>query len=197
VVSQSQHLNNQYNATSREASKGKTILVAAKDHVITHQITENWQMRSDKCFRATWYYCNNGLQNVVDTCKQNEYSSVSDGKCGVQLQMFLMLSHVGRYARWKWWVLVRMIGFISTLVTTSLNYSQYSDIADLHTLQFTVAHAIGLAVFTSRLVATDLNNETSTSKHYKSSCHFLFNHSATQLHSAELKIELPVAVSYR
>jgi hypothetical protein len=39
--------------------------------------------------------------------------------------------------------------------------------ADLHTFQFTVAHALGLFVFTSRLLATDLNTETSTSDHYE------------------------------
>jgi hypothetical protein len=62
----------------------------------------------------------------------------------------------------KWRVLVRMIGFISILVTSSLNYSQYSAIADLHNLQFTVAHALGFSVFTSLVLATDLNTETST-----------------------------------
>jgi hypothetical protein len=58
-----------------------------------------------------------------------------------------------------------MIEFISTLVTTSLNYSQYrkySAIADLHTFHFTVAHALGFSVFTSHLLATDLNTETIT-----------------------------------
>jgi hypothetical protein len=43
-------------------------------------------------------------------------------------------------------VLVRMIGFISTLVTSSLNHSYYSAVADLRTFQFTVAYAIGLSV---------------------------------------------------
>jgi hypothetical protein len=60
-----------------------------------------------------------------------------------------------------------MIGFISTLVTIYVNYSQYSDIADLHTLQFTVSHALGFSDFTSRLLATDLNTENSTSNHYE------------------------------
>jgi hypothetical protein len=58
-----------------------------------------------------------------------------------------------------------MIGFINTLVTTSLNhiyYRQYSAIADLHTFQFTVAHALGFIVFTNRLLVTDLHTETST-----------------------------------
>jgi hypothetical protein len=56
-------------------------------------------------------------------------------------------------------------GFISTLVTTSLNhiyYRQYRAIADLHNLQLTVAQALGFSVFTSRLLATDLNTETIT-----------------------------------
>jgi hypothetical protein len=70
------------------------------------------------------------------------------------------LSRVGGYAWRKWRVLVRMIGFISTLITHSFNctqiHKQYSDIADLHTLQFTVAHALGFSVSTSRLLATDL-----------------------------------------
>jgi hypothetical protein len=58
-----------------------------------------------------------------------------------------------------------MIGFISTSVTNSLNHNYYSVIADLHKLQFTVIHALGFSVFTSRLVATDLNAETSTPNH--------------------------------
>jgi hypothetical protein len=59
-----------------------------------------------------------------------------------------------------------MIGFISTSVM-SLNYNQYSAIADLHNLQFTVAHALGFSVFISHLLATDLNTETVTSNHYE------------------------------
>jgi hypothetical protein len=68
----------------------------------------------------------------------------------------------------EWRVLLQIIGFISTLVTASPNYSQYSAIADLRNLQFTVAHALGFSVFTSRLLATDLNTDTITSFHYES-----------------------------
>jgi hypothetical protein len=39
---------------------------------------------------------------------------------------------------------------------------QYRVIADLHTFQFTVAHALGFLVSTCRLLATDLSTETST-----------------------------------
>jgi hypothetical protein len=63
-------------------------------------------------------------------------------------------------------VRVTMIGFISTLVTISLNYNQYSAIADLHTLQFIVVHILGFSVSTSLLLATELNTETSTWDHY-------------------------------
>jgi hypothetical protein len=92
----------------------------------------------------------------------------------------------------KWRVLNWMIGFIGTSVTISANYNQYRAITDLHNLQFTVAHTLGLSVFTSRLLAVDLNRETSTSKHYEVSCCFFFNHfvllcpnlRSTDLHSS-------------
>jgi hypothetical protein len=57
-----------------------------------------------------------------------------------------------------------MIGFISTSVTSSLNHSYYSAFADLHILQFTFAHALGLSVSTSRLLATDLNTQFERAK---------------------------------
>jgi hypothetical protein len=42
----------------------------------------------------------------------------------------------------------------------------YNAIAILHTFQLTVAHALGFSVSTSRLLATDLNTDTSTSNHF-------------------------------
>jgi hypothetical protein len=44
---------------------------------------------------------------------------------------------------------------------------KYGAIADLHNFQFTVAHALGFPAFTSHILATDLNTETSTSNHYE------------------------------
>jgi hypothetical protein len=44
---------------------------------------------------------------------------------------------------------------------------KYSAIADLHHLQQTVAYALGFFVFTSRLLATALNTETTTVSHFK------------------------------
>jgi hypothetical protein len=49
-----------------------------------------------------------------------------------------------------------MIGFIDTLFTQLGTTGNYSAIADIHTLQFIVAHALGFSVFTIRILATDL-----------------------------------------
>jgi hypothetical protein len=70
------------------------------------------------------------------------------------------------------------------LIHTHRDYRQHSAIAILHTLQFTIAHALGFSVFTSRILATDLLQSPCNFKsHMKSSCHnlitflpFLLNH---------------------
>jgi hypothetical protein len=54
-------------------------------------------------------------------------------------------------------VLDWMIGFIGTLYIQLGTTGSYSAIADLHTLQFTVTHALGFSVFTSRILATDFH----------------------------------------
>jgi hypothetical protein len=68
-----------------------------------------------------------------------------------------------------------MIGFIApyTCTFTQLrNTGNYSAIAILHALQFTVAHALGFSVFTSRILATDLSqSHCHFISHMKSSCH--------------------------
>jgi hypothetical protein len=43
------------------------------------------------------------------------------------------------------------------LIHTTRDYRQYSAITDLHTVQFTITHALGFSVFTSRILATDLS----------------------------------------
>jgi hypothetical protein len=57
-----------------------------------------------------------------------------------------------------------MIGFISSWVTLSLiielAYRLYKSVTHLHNLQFTVAHALGCSVSTSRFPATDLYTQT-------------------------------------
>jgi hypothetical protein len=64
-------------------------------------------------------------------------------------------------------VLDRMIGFIGTSVTSSLNHTQLQCYHYSIHFQFTVACALGLSIFNSRLLAMDLNTETSTSNHYE------------------------------
>jgi hypothetical protein len=55
-------------------------------------------------------------------------------------------------------VLDRMIGLLGTLYTVRGTTVSYSAIAvPAHTLQFTVTHALGFSVITSRILATDLS----------------------------------------
>jgi hypothetical protein len=48
-------------------------------------------------------------------------------------------------------------------IHTTWDYRQYSAIADIHTFQLSVTHALGFSVFTSRILATELQ---------QSHCHF-------------------------
>jgi hypothetical protein len=52
-------------------------------------------------------------------------------------------------------VLDWMIGFIDNLYIQLGTTGNYSAIADLNTLQFTVTHSLGISDFTSRMLATD------------------------------------------
>jgi hypothetical protein len=54
-----------------------------------------------------------------------------------------------------------MIGLLAFRLQYLLITFSYIAIAILHTLQFTIAHALGFSVFTSRLLATDLKTKTS------------------------------------
>jgi hypothetical protein len=82
-----------------------------------------------------------------------------------------ILWRVGWYTPLIRRVIVRMIWYISSYVThshlISLTHRQQSAISDSHTLQHTVARALGSFAFTSRLLATDLNTETTAVSHSK------------------------------
>jgi hypothetical protein len=45
--------------------------------------------------------------------------------------------------------------YCALYIYTVRDYRQYSAIVTLHTFQFTVTHALGFSVFTSRILATD------------------------------------------
>jgi hypothetical protein len=68
-----------------------------------------------------------------------------------------------------------MIGFIDTLyIYTVRDYRQYGAIAILHTFHFTVTHPLGLPVFTSLILATDLSqSHCNFRSHVKTSWHRL------------------------
>jgi hypothetical protein len=68
-----------------------------------------------------------------------------------------------------------MIGFIAPYTGTHFGSTDnYSHIVILHTLQFTVTHALDNSVFTSRILATDLSHSQWQFKsHMKSSCNSL------------------------
>jgi hypothetical protein len=59
-----------------------------------------------------------------------------------------------------------MIGFISTLVTSSLSHTEIQCYRRFAHFAITVVHALGFRVSTGHLLATDLNQEISTSNHY-------------------------------
>jgi hypothetical protein len=65
-----------------------------------------------------------------------------------------------------------MIGFIDTLYTPLGTAGNYSAVADLHTLHFTVAYTLVSSDFTIRILATDISL-TVTAAHMKSSSHSL------------------------
>jgi hypothetical protein len=52
-------------------------------------------------------------------------------------------------------VLDWMIGLLHLIRSQLGTTGNYSAVADLHTLQSTVTHALGFSVFTSRILATD------------------------------------------
>jgi hypothetical protein len=82
---------------------------------------------------------------------------------------------------WDW-----SIGFIASYTFTQLgDYRQYSIVADLYTLQFTVTHALGFSVFTSRILATDLS---------QSHCHFK-SYMKSSLHSLLISCHYSAAVN--
>jgi hypothetical protein len=66
--------------------------------------------------------------------------------------------------------------YCTLYIHTTRDYRQYGAIAIIHTFQFTVTHALGFSVFTSRLLAKDLSQSHCNFKsHMKSSGHSLIS----------------------
>jgi hypothetical protein len=88
-----------------------------------------------------------------------------------------------------------MIGFIEPYAFTTRDYRHYSAVADLRTLQFTVTHALGFSVFTSRILATDLSqSHCNFESHMKSSFHCLIHFNHLLLPSPELDPILDISL---
>jgi hypothetical protein len=66
---------------------------------------------------------------------------------------------------WIYWGLLCTIHLVT--INTTHTYKPYGAIADLHTFQFTAAHALGFSVSTSHCLLVDLNTGTTTSNHYE------------------------------
>jgi hypothetical protein len=91
----------------------------------------------------------------------------------IQIQMYTV-TYYGvcvTYRRGLDW----MIGFIDTLYTPLLTTGNYSAMANVRTLQFTVTHTLQFPVFTSRILATNFNTVVIPVSHMKSSCCYFAN----------------------
>jgi hypothetical protein len=83
------------------------------------------------------------------------------------------------------------------------DYIQYRAIAILHTFRFTVAHALGFSVFTSRILATDLSQSHCHLKTYtKSSLHSLlipchYSAAANSEDSTQFNSSAPKLISWQ
>jgi hypothetical protein len=79
-----------------------------------------------------------------------------------------------------------MIGFIKAFVLQSLLITINTELLLIYTLsQFTVAHALGLSVSTSRTLATDLNTGPIISNHYEVFLSFLIPSLPTHQNSTQ------------
>jgi hypothetical protein len=104
-----------------------------------------------------------------NTCTLRDVSTVTT--VGDPYTLWFSTSYCHVYGVCAWLirrVLDWMIGF---LIHTILYYWQYSAIADLQNLQFTVTQALGFSVFTSRILATDLKSHCHFKSHMKYSFH--------------------------
>jgi hypothetical protein len=98
------------------------------------------------------------------------YDAVTEFMCSKAVLLWLLWKILSRFRGYYWrgvdWILDLPLG------TTS----NYSAIADIHTLQFTVTHTLGFSVFTSCILTTDVNSGdytslTVTAVHIKSFVH--------------------------
>jgi hypothetical protein len=91
-----------------------------------------------------------------------------------------------------------MIGFIGTYTFTQFStIGNYTAIAIPHTLQFTVLHALGFSVFTSRILATDFSQSHCNFKHHcnYSTCVVFDSHTKSSWNSLIPFLPFPTATN--
>jgi hypothetical protein len=78
-----------------------------------------------------------------------------------------------RWDDWIYWPF--FVQYILITNYTTRTYKPYSATAELHTFQFTVAHALGSSISTSRCLVADLNIGIITANHYEVYLSFLLH----------------------
>jgi hypothetical protein len=95
---------------------------------------------------------------LIPDRKENDWDP-SRGLLNVMLVWWRILSQYCYDLGFCAWLIKRvldwMIGFDTLFIQLGIT-GNYSSVADLHTLQFTAAQALGSSVFISRILATDL-----------------------------------------
>jgi hypothetical protein len=85
----------------------------------------------------TMYFCISLILMLLFV-KENKY-------CHDLLVLRVIYKRSSGFDDWIYWHLIH----------TARDYRQYRAIADLRNLQFTITHALGFSVFTSRILSTD------------------------------------------
>jgi hypothetical protein len=109
---------------------------------------------NENIFSATGYNCYNGYH--VKNAKQMQILEILDDNKSSENTQVPLFSCVGVTYKTDFrlddWI------YCTLYIHTTRDYRQYSAIADLHTLEFTITHAVGFCIFTSHILATDLQS---------------------------------------
>jgi hypothetical protein len=117
---------------------------ASKDLPYLTEFFSRCSLRDSLSFKWRWVLLQRSLTPASGYCLKEKWLRASRS-----------ISRVGEVCVTYRRVLDWMIGFIAPYTFTARDNRQYNAIAVLHASQFTVTHALGLSVFTSRVLATD------------------------------------------
>jgi hypothetical protein len=128
-----------------------------------------------------WFEVVQGIMGMYECCKYDS-EFIKEGNILTKLVNIVTCWGFVCDLQDEFWIL--WLDLLTPYTFTTRDYRQFSATADLHTLQFTVAHTLGFSVFTSRFLAMDLSQfHCHFKSHIKSSLHsltpflpFLLNH---------------------